>query len=199
MCLPRLLAPTFDHAGMWFTETPWAPSIVFFVAVVLAAVLWSHTRKTAFLALAAACLIAIPIVFVVERAIVTPAEEVELRIEAMRAAVIRDDVGGTLEFISKSAALERAAVASGMALVRIEPDVDVTDLDVKVTANDTVAVSHFRANGTFVGRGPFAGGTHHIPTRWRISWRKEGGEWKIYAVERLDPITGEKINILSTD
>lgn len=182
---------------MWFTETPWAPAILLLVGAVLAGIVWSRTRKTLFVPIAIACLIAIPIVFVIERAIVTPAEEVELRIEALRSAVVRDDIEGTLDFFSRSAALERAAIASGMALVRVEPDVDVTDLTVDVTANDTVAVSQFRANGTFVGRGPFVSGDHHMPTRWRASWRKEAGEWKIFAVERLDPITGDRINLLS--
>lgn len=190
-------SPSLDNAGMWFTDNPWPPAILLLIGAVLAGIVWSRSRKKAFIAIAAICLIAIPIVFVVERAIVTPAEEVELRIEAMRDAVIRDDVDATLEFFSKSAVLERAAIASGMALVRVEPDVDVTDLDVEVRANNTVAVSHFRANGTFVGRGPFVTGDHHIPTRWRASWRKEAGEWKIFAVERLDPIKGDRINILS--
>jgi len=182
---------------MWFTETPWPPAIALLVGAVLAGIVWSRTRKSAFVALGAVFLIAIPLVFVIERAIVTPAEQVEQRIEALRSAVVRDDVEATLGFFSKSAALERAAIASGMTLVRVEPDVDVTDLDIEVTANDTVAVSHFRANGTFVGRGPFLSGDHHIPTRWRASWRKEAGEWKIFAVERLDPIKGDRINILS--
>jgi hypothetical protein len=182
---------------MWFSETPWPPAIVLLIGAVLAGIVWSRTRKRAFIAGAVACLLAIPIVFVVERAIVTPAEQVELRIEGLRSAVVRDDIEATLAYFSKSAVAERLAIASGMALVRVEPDVDVTDLTVEVTANDTVAVSHFRANGTFVGRGPFLNGDHHIPTRWRASWRKEAGEWKIFAVERLDPIKGERINILS--
>jgi hypothetical protein len=186
-----------DNAGMWLTENPWPPAIILLVAAVLAGILWSNTRKKAFLAIAAACLIAIPIVFVVERSIITPAEVVERQIELLRDAVVSDDVEATLSFFSKSARFERGAIAAGMALVRIEPNVDITDLDVDVRANDTVAVSHFRANGTFVGRGPLAGGEQHIPTRWRVSWRKEAGEWKIFSVERLNPITGEKINILS--
>ncbi|MDQ3333440.1 MAG: hypothetical protein M3552_22815, partial [Planctomycetota bacterium] len=168
------------------------------IAAVVFGILWSRNRKTALIAIAVACLVAIPLVFVVEQAIVTPAEEVELQIDALRNAVVRDDVEATLDFFSQSAVLERAGVATGMTLVRVEPDVRVTDVSVKVTAEDTVAVSHLRANGTFVGRGgALRGGEHHTPTRWRVSWRKEAGEWKIFGLERLDPITGEKVGILS--
>lgn len=61
---------------------------------------------------------------------------------------------------------------------------------------DTQAVSHFRANGTVV---PENYGDQHVATRWEVSWRKEAGEWKVYKIVRLNPITGEPINLLSHD
>lgn len=184
---------------MWFTETPWPPAVALLAAAVVCGVLWSRTRKMFFAALAVACLIAVPIVFVVEQSIVTPAEEVELRIEALRNAVVSDDLDATLEFFSQSAVLERTGVAAGMAIVQAKPDVHVTDVVVNVTANGTLATTHLRANGTFAARGNQFSGEQHIPTRWQVSWRKEAGEWKIYGLDRLDPLTGDKIGILSAE
>jgi hypothetical protein len=185
---------------MWFTETPWPPAIILLVAAVLCGVAWNRNRKPLYFALAAVCLVAIPLVFVIEQAIVTPGEEVELQIAALREAVVADDLERTLSFFSKSAVLERTLVTSGMSIVRVNPDVHVTDVSVQTMAENTQAVSHLRANGTFVGRGAASiGGERHFPTRWRVSWRKEAGEWKIYGLERLDPITGERIGILSAE
>src|SRR5690606_37135393 len=116
--------------------------------------------RTIFLAIAAVCLLAVPIVFAVEQLIVTTGEQIEDRIYALRDTVISDDLDATLDFFSKTAVVERGLVTAGMTLGRLEPDVRITDLSVDVKANDTVAISHFRANGTFVGRSGMIGQRH---------------------------------------
>lgn len=182
---------------MWFTETPWPPAIALVVAAVLFALAWSGNRRTLYAGLAIGALLLIPAVFLIERLIVTTAEQVEQEVHALLAAVVRDDVDATLDFFTKTALIERGLVVTGMSLGTLRPDARITDLSVEVTAEDTVAVTHFRANGTFVGRELIVSGEHHVATRWRLSWRKEAGDWKIFEVVRLDPIKGEAINILS--
>jgi len=184
---------------MWLTETPWPPAIILLVAVVVLGLTWQRTGRMLFLALAAGSLLLIPVVFAVERALVTPAEEVEIQIIAVRDAVIRDDIPATLDFFTPTAVREKALVAAAMAAGHVQPDVRITDTDIEVKANDTVALSHFRANGTFTGSGLVIAGDHRFATRWRVSWRKEAGEWKITALERLNPITGEPIGLMSPD
>ncbi|MGC1273627.1 MAG: nuclear transport factor 2 family protein [Planctomycetaceae bacterium] len=181
---------------MWLTETPWPPAIVLLVAVVVLGLVWRRNGRTLFLALAAGCLLLIPIVFLVEEAIVTPAEEVEQQIYAIRDAVIRDDVKATLDFLSSTAVREKALVATAMAVGHVQPDARITDVSIDVKGGGTVATSHFRANGVFTGNGVLVSGDHRFPTRWRATWRKEAGRWKIFALERLDPITGEPIGLM---
>lgn len=181
---------------MWLTETPWPPAIVLLVAAVVLGLVWRRNGRMLFLALAVGCLLIIPIVFLVEAAIVTPAEEVEQQIYAVRDAVIRDDIKATVAFLSTTAVQEKLIVASAMAVGRVQPDARITDVTVDVKGDGTVATSHFRANGIFTGDGVVLSGDHRFATRWRASWRKEGGEWKIFALERLNPITGEPIGMM---
>jgi ketosteroid isomerase-like protein len=192
------LEPTGDRA-MWLTETPWPPAFVLAASAVVAGLFWRRTGRTGLLGLAIACLLLIPVAFLVERAIVTPSEEIELRILAIRDAVIRDDLEATLAFFGSTAVREKTLVTMAMTAGDVHPDARVTDVDVDVKADGTLATSHFRANGTFSGRGPVPLGDHRFATRWRASWRKEGGDWKIFALERLNPINGEPIGYLSAD
>lgn len=180
---------------MWFTETAWPPTILMILAV--AACLYFGLRRgnKKWLIAGIVLALAIPVVFVVERSIITPGEEIEALIGELRDAVVAQDVDATLAFLSPRAIKEQVLIRTGMSLGHIKPDVDITDLDVNVTAN-TTAASHFRANGTFVLDAPLISGEKHVATRWRLLWRREAGEWKIYGIERLDPITGEVISIL---
>lgn len=184
---------------MWLTETPWPPALLLLVGAVIFAIAWTRNRKVIFAVLAGFCLLLIPVVFVVEHLIVTPAEEIEAAIHSLRDAVVSGDIERTLEFFSTTAIVERAQVVTGMTMGEVQPDLRITDVSTKVMASDTIAVSQFRANGTFVMRGPFMAGTHRVATRWELSWRKEAGEWKITEVQRLNPITGEPMPLLSRD
>lgn len=181
---------------MWPTETPWPWIVALLVAAVVCGFLWSRTRRRPLAVLTAACLLLVPAVYFAEQAIVTPAEEVERLVYELRDAVVAGDVERTLSFFSPTAETERGAVESGMKLADVKEDLRITDLSVRSFDNDTQAVSEFRANGTVV---PENYGEQHVATRWEMRWRKEGGEWKLYKIVRLNPITGEQIGLLSQD
>jgi hypothetical protein len=178
---------------MWLFET-WWPSVGLLVAAAAFAAVWFGGRRRLFAALAVVCLLLIPVALAVERFFVSPAEEVESQIAAVRDAVVRGDVDGTLAFFSQTAEGERALIARGMELADAKDDLHVSDVSVTTTAGDTQAVSTFRANGT-VDVGPF--GPRHVATYWELSWRKEGGAWKIFQVKRLNPMNGKEIGLLS--
>lgn len=181
---------------MWLTENPWPPAIILLVVAVVFGLLWRSQGRTPLLAVAVGCLLLIPIVFLVENAIVTPAEVVEQKIYAVRDAVVREDIQTTLGFLSATAVREKALVAAALAAGRVQPDARITDVSIEVQGDGTVATSHFRANGVFTGNGLLLSGDHRFTTRWRVSWRKEDGEWKIFALDRLNPITGESIGLM---
>jgi hypothetical protein len=181
---------------MWLTETPWPPIIALLVAAVVFGFLWSRTRRRPLAILALVCLVLVPAAYFVEQAVVTPAEEVEQHVRELRDSVVAGDVERTLSFFAASAEAERGAVQAGMKLVDVKDDLRITDLSVKTVGEDTQAVTHFRANGTVV---PENYGDQHVATRWEISWRKEAGEWKLYKIVRLNPVTGDPMGLMSQE
>jgi len=181
---------------MWLTETPWPAVVVLLVAAIAFAFLWSRSGRRAFAVAAAVCLLLAPVAYVVEESIVTPAEEVEMKVHALRDAVVAGEVEKVLSFISPTDEVDRARVTLAMNLADVKDDLRITDLSVVTLGEDTQAVSHFRANGTVVPQGF---GDQHIPTRWEVSWRKEAGDLKVYKIVRLNPINGEPIGLTSAD
>jgi hypothetical protein len=188
--------PQDERDGMWFTETPWWPAAILLAAAVVFGLVWNGNRRGLFAVLAVVCLLLIAVVFAVERAIVTPAEEVERDIADLRDAVVRGDLKGTLDYLSPTADAERGQIETAMRIADVEDDLHVSDMDVKTVAGDTQAVSYFRANGTVNLKGY---GSRHVATYWEVSWRKEGGRWKVFQIKRLNPITGEVIGLLAPE
>lgn len=183
---------------MWLTETAWPPAILLIILAVGCGFIGFRRGGRSWFVAVILLALAIPIAFVIERSIVTPGEEIERLVYDLRDAVVAGDIEATLAFFSPQAVAERTAIRTGMSLGKVKPDVDVSDLQVKVTA-DSTATSHFRANGTFAYQTPVLSGERRISTRWRLSWRREAGQWKVYGIDRLNPITGEVISILSSD
>ena len=86
----------------------------------------------------------------------------------------------------------RKQVQLALKLVRVQ-GIDVKDLSVKLFGQGTGATSLFRANGRVTFSGMDAG---HQPSRWKLTWQKEQGEWKIVDVVRLNPLKDEPMEIL---
>jgi hypothetical protein len=178
---------------MWFTETPWPPIIALAALAIAFAGAFISTQRAKFVApilLLAALAI---IVYVVEQQIVTERERVEQSIYDVAAAFQRQDVEGTLTYFSAQALLLRLQAAGAVAGVQVQDDLRITDVSIEMKNSDSRARSHLRANGTFAVIG--YGDVGHQPTRWNVDWQKEGGQWRIIYVERLDPITGEVMGI----
>jgi hypothetical protein len=69
----------------------------------------------------------------------------------------------------------------------------LTDFRTNLTNENSRATVHFRANAT-IGAMGFKG---HHPFRCVLTYQKEGGFWKIIDVERLDPIKGDKMEVMA--
>ncbi|QDU39272.1 hypothetical protein Mal4_36110 [Maioricimonas rarisocia] len=125
----------------------------------------------------------------IEKQIVTDREQVEAATLDVIDAYHQQDRERTLERISDRAVeLERLATVT-IGLVRLGDDLRVSDLSVRMKAQNSRAVSHFRVNTTVSMTG--YGEVGYRPSRWEVTWQKEGGKWRIIYVEQLDPITGE--------
>ena len=181
---------------MWFTETPWPPILAISVlAALLIAAAYSKQRSIYLLGVAALVLIS-GAIYVVERLIVTESEKVEASVYGITSAFQRADLEGTLEFFSPEDSEDRALVETALNMVTVEDDLRITDVQITMSAEETLAVSHFRANATVHAKG--YGNISRHPSRWELTWRREQGEWRVVRVQRLHPLSGDPIGFLSS-
>ncbi len=180
---------------MGFIEDAWSPIIgLLAVAVFFAGSWYARPRKAPLIGVLAA-LAACVAVWLVERQVVTPAEEVERDVMGMVDACQRGNIEETVAFISPQAVGWRAAVAAAMALVDVQDDVRVTDMRVQVRAGGTMAVSRFRANATVRTSGPIEYTGRH-PSRWELTWQKVGDQWKVIEIRRLSVVGDRELQLL---
>ena len=109
-------------------------------------------------------------------------------------AFVRGDRDRVVSCFSAKAPDLRALAVRGLDLVEFPSGIDVKDMSVRVSNENTRAVSLFRANGVVSVKG--LGGQNHMASRWQVTWQKEGDDWKIVEVVRLDPYKDESIPIL---
>lgn len=169
----------------WITENPW-PLVVIcavFAGIMLAA--WSAQKRGMWaIGSLAVILLGVAAVFV-ERSIVTESERVEQSVLDLTRAFQKQDHDRTLSFISLQAPEIRQLAETALASVTVRDDLSVKDLHVRMTNEDTRAVSRFRANGTISYQGMNLGPQ---PSLLEITWQKERNEWKVIGVRRLNPI-----------
>ena len=188
---------------MWFTDTPWPPILTLSVVAVLLFLGWLSQRKTGYLAGVALCVALCGLVFVVEQQIVTEQERVEQRLLDFTAAFQRDSlkrgllnavIGGgqeleSLKFIHGDDVLRLATNA--LDLVDIQDDVRISDIRTRMTNKDSRAITQFPASASVTVSGYSAA---RQPSRWELTWGKEGGEWKVLRATRLNFMSGQPLD-----
>jgi ketosteroid isomerase-like protein len=176
----------------WFTETPWPLIVILGIAACACLAVWTSQKRGIWL-IAVAILAADAVaVFVIEKSVVTEAERVEQQVFDLTGAFQRKDRDRVLSFFSLQAPELRKMANDALDLVDFPNGIDVKDVSVRMSNENTRAVSHFRANGTVSVKG-FA---QYSASRWEVTWQKEGNDWKIVEVIRLDPVKDEKMQIL---
>jgi hypothetical protein len=91
--------------------------------------------------------------------------------------------------ISPGAPELREMARDGLKRVQLTPLFHLRDIEVSFGSDGETAEVSLRANGLLTIRQ--SSSTHHVATRWRTSWRRESGVWKLVKVVRLNPLTGE--------
>lgn len=174
----------------WITENPW-PLIMILsgVAVVLLILGESRTRNFA----VAFVLMAVGLYFL-EAWIVTPAEHVEGRLESLLDQFKTENLSAIGEHIDDDSPKLRETAEQGLKLVMLDKGFHLQDLRITVSDDGNSADAELRANGTMTVRQ--ANTPYHASTRWKTRWVLRGDTWKLSAVERLNPVTGEEIGIL---
>ncbi len=176
----------------WFTENPWPPIILLVIAAGGMLAIWSSQKRGIWLLGTVTAIAAAVAVFLVARAIITEAERVEQKVHAVAEAFERKDKDATLAYFSVQRPKLRALVVQALEWVDLPNGVDIKDMSVRLTNENTRAVARFRANGTVSFKQM---GSQHAPSRWEVTWQKEAGDWKIIAVDRLHTLKDEKVGI----
>ncbi len=177
----------------WFTDTPWPLIVILGIAACVCLALWTSQKRAVWL-VGVVILVGVAVgVFVVEKSIISEAERVEQNVYDLTGAFQRKDRERVLSFFSLQAPDLRATAVEALNLVDLPDGIDVKDVSVRMSNENTRAVSHFRANGTVSVKGL---GARHSASRWEVTWQKEASDWKIVEVIRLDPIKDEKMQIM---
>ncbi len=178
---------------MWLTEDPWPPVFICGVAALAALVWWGQTKRVVALLAVAGCIGLGIAAYVIEAAIITPGEEVEQLTTDLCWQFQRKDPEILKQF-SLTAPQLMAMCQAALLLVEVHDDLRLTDMHTTVTNNDTRAVCHFRANATISVAG--AGNVGRQPARFELTWAREGDQWKIIGLKRLNPIRDEELGVL---
>ena len=191
---------------MWFTEDAWSPIVVIAVATIICLIAWSSTQRPRYLTGVGILIFAALMTYFVEQVIVTDSEKVETELTDLidtfiveSQAISKLDQTQVIEcerFFSEQNTIDKARVRAALVVARVENDTRITDVQTRLTNENTRAITHFRANGT-VGTSTTGGG--HFASRWEMTWQKEGGEWKITSTRMLNPMNGEDQQIPRVD
>jgi hypothetical protein len=181
---------------MWFTENPWPPVVILIVAAAVFVGLWMSQRRAFWLLAALTAVVGTFAVYFIERRIVTESEQIEQNVFDMTSAFRQRDEAKTLSYFSKQAPELHDLIRAGMKLVEVHDDLSVKDMSVRLLGGNTQAISHFRANATVTltsGSSILGSLTHHGVSRWELRWQKEGDDWKVVEVVRLNPTKEERM------
>jgi hypothetical protein len=180
---------------MWFTEDPWPPMLLCGFGALVGVGVWSGSKRALPLGFSVACLIAAGVIYVVERIVLTPAEQVEALVVRLVDEFRRKDAAA-LDHFSRQAAAYRTLCQAAMEMVDVEDDLQLSDFRTRVSNNNSRAVTQFRAKGTVSVR-PFMTSKTYQPSRFELTWTREGEHWRIIEVRRLHPFKdGEELGLL---
>ncbi len=175
----------------WLTENPWPLLMLLCSSAAICLIL----RLQRSWQLAGLLLLAAAGVYFAELAIVTGREQLELRLDELRLAFVRDDLQQIRAFLSPDAPPLLQTAESGLKLVQVSGGVHLKEVEVQVQPSGQQATVHFRANGPVLLRESQQ--SRHMVTRWKTIWELTAGEWLLQDVQRLDPLSGQPIGILS--
>jgi len=192
---------------MWFTEDAWSPIILCTVIAAIFFIAFMTTQRARFLIALPLLLLAAITVYFVEIAIVTDGEQVEKNLHDLVDTFVEEshqfgsdssvipEQARCQSFFAETNTVDRTRVVAALMFVQVEGNIRVTDVKIQLTNQDTMALTHFRANATF-SAGSNSG---HHPSRWEMTWQKQAGEWKITRTKMLNVVNGQEMQVPGVD
>ena len=158
------------------------PLPIVFVGIVVESILIALlycTRKKLWLVPIVGVLAALIAAVSIERAVVTPREEVEYTIDKIAAALRDNDTEAVLEHLSETARESRSRAKWALGRVEVNK-VSVSGLDITINR----LTSPPTAKATFSGLVRFEDRKKEYPyqayaSKFEVEFRKEGGGWKV--------------------
>ena len=150
----------------WFTETPWPPIIILAIAAVACLAAWTSQKRGLWLVagLLAVAAITWPCTSSNGRSSPKPSAWSSLSARWPPRSSAKDREATLALFSRAGARAEDSSRASGCPGNLIFPNgIDIKDMHVRTSNQDTRAVSHFRANGVVSVAGI---ASSHFATRW---------------------------------
>lgn len=180
---------------MWFTEAPWPPTVLFATLAVICVAMWMRQQQGQSLIAAGACLCGIGLSFLIDSMVVTDAETVEGNVYELTSAFQQKQADKLHNLISDETRAKwiHDQVANALETVEVRDDLRVTDVSVEMKGEDE-AESHFRANATIIVQGH--GNVGYKPSRWRLGWVRENGDWKVATLMRLNVVDGQDMEVM---
>jgi hypothetical protein len=169
---------------------------LFFLCLILAAALfaqWVLQRSRRQIVAAAVFLLAAAAIFLADRFIITETKLVQASIYGLAEAVRARNVERCLTFFSESDKPDRQLVSQAASMVEIEGPVRITDMSINMSSAESRAVSTFRATADV----KFQNQSNRYPTRWELTWQREGNDWKIVRVRRLQLLGDQETSPLA--
>ncbi|MFT5094672.1 MAG: hypothetical protein ACKVII_02330 [Planctomycetales bacterium] len=192
---------------MWFTEDAWSPIILCTVIAAIFFIAFATTQRARFLIALPLLLLAAITIYFAEIAIVTDSEQVEKNLQDFVDTFVEEShllgAGSNAKpeqvrcqsFFAVNNTVDRTRVVAALMFVQVEGDIRVTDVKIQLTNQETMAVTHFRANATFSA----GSNTGHHPSRWEMTWQKQAGEWKITQTKMLNAVNGQEMSVPGVD
>lgn len=177
---------------MWLSETAWPVMTILAGLTVVSLWWWIRTQKFPALIVTLLCGIGIPGSYFADQWILTDREQIEAAVHEMATAFEERHINGLLLHISPRQQELIELVEWGFETVTAVDSLHITDVSVETLADGSRARSHFRANGRF--HVTTFGDVGHKATRWELAWQREGGQWQVVGIRRLNPITGEEMD-----
>lgn len=150
------------------------------IGAVLAGVVFAARRNLASLVALATIVLVTLLLAGIERAVVTPREQIEAAMLGVLDAIEANDKPAVLAFIDPAAATIRTDAEAAMPLIKVERANVQGKLTVELTPSDgepTAGVAKFRA--LLIGKSTRGGAPVGYNDQVEVTWTRQGDQWLI--------------------
>ena len=177
---------------MWFTEDPWPPVFICGVAALVLFWWWWTTSQKALLTGAIAAVVLAGVIFVVEDLIVTDSGARRAGCCRYRECVSRKRSEPHVESFFARGHRRAGTGRRGNQYRRYRRQLTITDTSVALLDSGQRATIRFRANATAT----YPNQHERRPTRWEFEFARQGDEWKVTRIRRMNVVKDEYLDPL---